>query len=75
MLQPKVMVLIQERFMKMMEPMMKILVSFFKQKGSENPEVDTRMVIAMLDGFAFHFVLDPKHFPLEEIKKRLYELI
>ena len=75
MLQPRVMLLIQEKFMEMMEPMMKILISYFKQKGSENPVVDTRMVVAMLDGFAFHFVLDPKHFPLEEIKKRLYELI
>lgn len=75
MLQPKVMSLIQDRFMKMMEPFMNILVSYFKQKGSENPIIETRMVVAMLDGFAFHFILDPKHFPLEEIKKRLYELI
>lgn len=75
MLQPRVMSLIQEKFMAILDPLMKILISYFKHKGSENPEVDTRMVVAMLDGFAFHFVLDPKHFPLEEIKKRLYELI
>lgn len=75
MLQPKVMILIQDKFMEMMEPLMKILVSYFQRKGSEDPLVDTRMVVAMLDGFAFHFVLDPKHFPLEEIKKRLYKLI
>jgi AcrR family transcriptional regulator len=75
MLQPKVMLLIQDRFMKVMEPLMNILVSYFKHKGYENPIIETRMVIAMLDGFAFHFILDPKHFPLEEIKKRLYQLI
>jgi len=75
MLQPKVMLLIQDKFMEMMGPLMNILIFYFSQKGSENPVVDTRMVIAMIDGFAFHFVLDPKHFPLEEIKKRLYKLI
>jgi AcrR family transcriptional regulator len=75
MLQPKVMMLIQDKFMEMMEPFMNILVRYFENKGSDKPLVDTRMVIAMLDGFAFHFVLDPKHFPLEEIKKRLYTLI
>ncbi len=73
MLQPKVMSLIQDRFMKAMEPVMNILISYFKSKGSENPVVEMRMVVAMLDGFAFHFILDPQHFPLEEIKKRLYE--
>ncbi|HJX71103.1 MAG TPA: TetR/AcrR family transcriptional regulator [Bacteroidales bacterium] len=75
MLQPKVMSLIQDRFVKVMEPFMNILISFFKYKGSENPIVEAKMVIAMLDGFALHFILDPKHFPLEEIKKRLYQLI
>jgi AcrR family transcriptional regulator len=73
MLQPKVMSLIQDRFMKAMEPVMNILISYFKSKGYDNPIVEVRMIVAMLDGFAFHFILDPKHFPLEEIKKRLYE--
>ena len=75
MLQPKVMVLIQDKFMEIMKPLMDILESYFKRKGSDNPVADTRMVVAMLDGFAFHFILDPKHFPLEGIKERLYQLI
>jgi hypothetical protein len=74
-MQPRVMLLIQDKFMEMLEPFMKILISYFKHKGSENPIVDARMIMAMLDGFAFHFILDPKDFPLEEIKKRLYEFI
>jgi len=75
MLQPKVMALIIDKFVVMMEPLMKILVLYFAQKGSENPIADTQMVIAMLDGICFHYILDPKHFPLDEIKKRLYTII
>ncbi len=75
MLQPKVMLLIQDRFIQMIEPFMKTLVSYFERKGYDNPYVEARMIAACLDGIGFHYIIDPKGFPLDEIKKRLYEFI
>ncbi|MBN2522603.1 MAG: TetR/AcrR family transcriptional regulator [Bacteroidales bacterium] len=75
MLQPKVMLLIQDRFIQMIEPFMKTLVSYFERKGYGNPYVEARMIAACLDGIGFHYIIDPKGFPLNEIKKRLYESI
>lgn len=75
MIQPKVMALIMDNFMTKLQPLMQIVVSYFKQKGSDNPEVDTRLMFALLDGICFHYMLDPHNFPMEEIKKRLYKMI
>ncbi len=75
MLQPKVMLLIQDKLVQMLEPFMKTVVSYFKRKGSDNPYVEARLVAATLDGIGFHYIIDPEHFPLKEIKKRLYQLI
>jgi AcrR family transcriptional regulator len=75
MLQPKVMALILNEFTSMMQPLMKIMLNFFKARGSENPEVDARIAMAVLDGIGFHYLLDPHNFPLKETKERLYKMI
>lgn len=75
MIQPKVMVLIMDDFLKMMEPFMKILLEYYKTRGSDKPEVDMRITLALLDGICFHYLLDPHNFPLKETKERLYSLI
>ncbi len=73
MLQPGVMKLINEKFHEMMSPFMNTLISYFTAKGSSQPVTDAKMVLALFDGICFHYILDPKHFPMEEIKKRLYQ--
>ncbi len=75
MLQPKVMALIITDFNKMIGPFMKIVRNYFIKRGSENPEVDMRITLALLDGICFHYLMDPHHFPLKEIKERLYTMI
>jgi AcrR family transcriptional regulator len=75
MLQPKVMQLFQEKFMQVLDPFMKTVVAYFERKGYKNPYVEARLIAAALDGIGFHYIIDPKHFPLEQIKERLYQLI
>jgi AcrR family transcriptional regulator len=75
MLQPKVMLLVRDKFMEMMGPIFEMLISYFTRKGTEDPITDSRIIVAMIDGICFHYILDPKNFPLEEIKQRLYKLI
>ncbi len=74
-LQPKVMAIIQDKFLTITELFMKMLISYFAQKGSKNPMADTRMIVAILDGICLHYILDPKQFPMDEIKTRLYTFI
>lgn len=73
MLQPGVMQLISEKFHEMVSPFMNTLISYFTAKGSPQPVTDARIVLALFDGICFHYILDPKHFPIDEIKQRLYQ--
>ena len=75
MLQPKVMVLVKDDFVKMMAPFIKILVEYFKTRGSDNPEVDMKIALALIDGIGFNYLQDPHNFPLKETKERLYKFI
>ncbi len=75
MLQPKVMALISDSLKKIIESISKVLFNYFKWKGSDNPEVDIRIILALVDGICFHYIMDPHNFPLEQIKERLYKLI
>jgi AcrR family transcriptional regulator len=75
MLQPKVMALIKDKLFDELMPYIGMIVNYFEKKGSDNPMVDAKMIMAMLDGLCFNFVIDPKHFPLEDIKKRFYAFI
>jgi AcrR family transcriptional regulator len=73
MLQPGVMKLISGKFQEMVSPLMNTLVAYFASKGSSNPVIDAKIVLALFDGICFHYILDPKHFSLDEIKHRLYQ--
>ncbi len=73
MLQPGVMKLISEKFHETITPLMSTLISYFAAKGSPQPITDAKMVLALFDGICFHYIIDPRHFPMEEIKQRLYQ--
>lgn len=75
MIQPKVMALITDDFVKVIGPFMKILLEYFKARGSDNPEVDMKIALALVDGICFHYLQDPHNFPLQETKERLYKFI
>jgi AcrR family transcriptional regulator len=73
MLQPGVRKLVSEKFQEMVSPFMSTLISYFTSKGSTQPGVDAKMVLALFDGICFHYIIDPKHFPMGEIKHRLFQ--
>lgn len=75
MLQPKVMALILDDFTRMTFPLIKMIRTYFASKGSDKPEVDAKIIMALMDGICLHYITDPRHFPLKEIKERLYIMI
>jgi AcrR family transcriptional regulator len=72
MFQPEVLKLIEKYMTKMMEPFMTITQNYFKKRNYPDPEAEVRFFGAILDGIALNFVVDPKGFPLEGIKKKLH---
>jgi AcrR family transcriptional regulator len=75
MLQPKVMAVIAEDFNNLITPLLNMVNDFFKSLGSDNPQADTRITLALLDGICFHYLMDPNNYPMKEIKERIYKII
>jgi AcrR family transcriptional regulator len=70
-LQPSVLKIFGTDFSNILEPIFKMLEEYFRRKGYDNPELESKLFGAILDGLSFHYIIDPENFPLEEIKKTL----
>jgi len=70
-MQPKVMELIKEEAEKMMKEVFTLTYNYFVSEGFEEPETETILFGAALDGLGFQYVLAPDVFPLQNIEKIL----
>lgn len=71
MMQPSVLKMFEDDFAKIIRSIFKMLEEYFRRKDYKNPELESKLFGAILDGLAFHYVTDPSNFPLEEVKKTL----
>jgi AcrR family transcriptional regulator len=67
MLQAEVSKLIEQDSGGLVAPWMNITESYYKIKGSANPHLDAFILETLMDGLAMNFILDPTHFPFDEI--------
>lgn len=71
--QPHVQKKFENKFYEFRELFIASLVEIFKELGSENPEMDAFLLGMHFDGLALNFVATPDDFPMDGIKKALYE--
>jgi AcrR family transcriptional regulator len=72
--QSHVLKMVEKRLIVMINTYMKMLVAYFRSKGSEDPETDAIMLGAILDGIGFHFMANTATFPVEKIKQKLIKM-
>jgi AcrR family transcriptional regulator len=72
-LQPSVLKMFETDFLNAIAPIFKMLEEYFRRKGYENPELESKLFGAILDGLSFNYVIDPSNFPLEKIKQNLID--
>ena len=67
--QPDVMVLVQDKFMEMLGSFLQTLMKYYEKKGLKNPMAHARLLGAVMDGVSINYLVDPQGFPVEDIKK------
>jgi AcrR family transcriptional regulator len=72
--QQHVLQLVEKRLIVMIHTYMKMLIQYFKSRGSDDPETDAIMLGAMLDGIGFHFMANTTGLPVEKIKQKLIKM-
>jgi AcrR family transcriptional regulator len=51
-----------------------VIVDNLRRAGSVVPEVEANILLATLDGISEHYALEPQHYTLDAVKRRLVEL-
>lgn len=72
-LQPAIYPLVKEKIDELAQPVMSMAVNYFKNQGFEDPQAETMIFGALLDGIGFHYIMDSENYPLEEVKQTLIE--
>ena len=72
-LQPEIYPLFKEKVDELAQPILDMAVSYFRKKGFEDPEGETMIFGALLDGIGFHYIMDPENYPLEKVKNIIIE--
>src|SRR6056297_3480621 len=70
-LQPVLMGFVEEKIKELTEQIFGMAINYFEKQGFEDPQTETLIFGAMLDGIGFHFILDPEHYPVENVKNTL----
>ena len=70
-LQPAIYDLIQEKISEFLGPLYQMITDYLRSQQFEDPESETMIFAALLDGIGFHFIMDPEHYPIEKIKQTL----
>ncbi len=68
-MQPDVMLLVQDKIMEMIGPFLQSLVEYYEKKGVANPVAYARLMGSIMDGVSMNYLVDPEGFPVEDIKK------
>ena len=72
--QPDVFEIVKDKFYVIYTEMISMLTEYFIKRGVEDPEAEAVILGSLLDGVYMHYILNPDHFPLEAVKKKLIQI-
>jgi AcrR family transcriptional regulator len=63
--------LIKQRVGNVMQGMIEMMVAYFKSQNYESPEIEAYVFVALMDGIAMDYVLQPDFLPIDAIKENI----
>jgi len=71
--QPSAFKLTQDRLSKLYEVITKMMTEYFRKMGFKNPEAETLIFVAILDGVTLDYIVAPEEYPLQTISQELID--
>ncbi len=69
--QPSVYKVIENRSKELYEPMVRMMNNYFQDNRFENPQIETFMFSALMDGIAMDYIMAPDIYPVDDVVKEL----
>lgn len=74
MAQPQVLMVLGDDFMSSFDSYFKTLADYFNNQGFKDGYTEVRFFVAMLDGIALHYIVDPENFPYDQVVERIINI-
>jgi AcrR family transcriptional regulator len=72
-MQPPVHRIAYEGVSELLPRLLRTQINYFERKGVADPVSEAIFFAAVMDGIALNYVIDPDHFPVDNIKKIIHE--
>jgi len=69
--QPEILSQFQEYMIETATPIMTAIVHYFDSQNLPNPEIEAQFLFSTIDGVCINYLIDNKHYPLEQIKQKI----
>ncbi|MEA2042195.1 MAG: TetR/AcrR family transcriptional regulator [Bacteroidota bacterium] len=69
----EVLEIVEQQITAYIQPFIETLTDYYRRHNKANPEIHATMFGSMLDGVSMGCIIDPKNYPVEEVKKLLIE--
>lgn len=69
--QPSVYKIIEKRSKELYEPMIRMMTNYFKDNRFENPQIETFIFSALMDGIALDYLMAHDIYPIDDMVKEL----
>ncbi|MGC9470390.1 MAG: TetR/AcrR family transcriptional regulator [Bacteroidales bacterium] len=60
-------------FREIIPPFLQTMKKYFAARGAEKPESEALFFISVMDGLALNYIMNPDHFPLDEIREIIHK--
>lgn len=70
-MQPDIYSMVREKVDELARPLMKMAIDYLSRAGFENPQGETMVFSALIDGIGLHYVMEPAEYPVEMVKNVL----
>lgn len=72
--QTGVVALYKKELIEIVTPLLNIMMDYFKKEGAENPKMETRFLVSLLDGIAMNFVLEPDRYQIDAMQQKVLNM-
>lgn len=73
MIQPVVLEIFDDEVVELLLSVIEKFKNYFTIQNHANPLAEARLFAAILDGVAFHYIIEPQTYPIEDVKKVIIE--
>jgi len=73
-LQAPVLALVEDRLRRLIASYFLMLTNYFESQGYEDPQIESLMFGAILDGIGFNFVTSLSDFPVDRVKEKMIKM-